>query len=163
MEMNRLSGRPADDEIERIVKTYEPGLFRLCLMMLGREMDAEDAVSETMIRYIRKAPDFQDSGHERAWLYTVAANVCRDMLRKRRHTIPLDQAELAGYAQEPEDQPILEALGRLPEKYRAVLYLRYVEGYKSHEIGAMLGVRPGTVRKRLQYARQLLKLEYEQE
>ena len=163
MEMNRLSGRPADDEIERIVTTYEPGLFRLCLMMLGREMDAEDAVSETMIRYIGKAPDFHDSGHERAWLYTVAANVCRDMLRRRRKTVSLDQVELTIYAREPEDRPILEALSRLPEEYRTVLYLHYVEGYKSHEIGAMLGVSSGTVRKRLQYARRLLKLEYEQE
>ena len=121
--MNRLSGRPADDEIERIVNTYEPALFRLSLMMLGREMDAEDAVSETMLRYIRKAPEFRDSGHERAWLYTVTANVCRDMLRKRRKIVSLDQAELADYAQEPEDKTILEALGRLPEKYRTVLYL----------------------------------------
>lgn len=162
--MNRLSGRPADDEIERIVNTYGPALFRLSLMMLGREMDAEDAVSETMLRYIRKAPEFRDSGHERAWLYTVAANICRDMLRKRGRTVSLDQAELfMDYAREPEDKAVLEALGRLPEKYRTVLYLCCVEGYKSREIGAMLGLSPGTVRKRLQYARRLLKLEYEQE
>lgn len=55
------------------------------------------------------------------------------------------------------------ALERLPEQYRTVLCLHYVEGYQSGEIAAMLGLQPGTVRKRLQYGRQKLKLEYEQE
>lgn len=161
--MNQSSERTADEAIERIVTTYGTPLLRLSLMMLGQKMDAEDAVSETLIRYLNKAPEFQDSAHEKAWLYAVAANICRDMLRKRKRLVSLTDADLSDYAQTPEDQGILEALGRLPEKYRAVIYLHYVEGYKSHEIGAMLGVHAGTVRKRLQYARQLLKLEYEQE
>lgn len=161
--MNRLSPWPDDNEVTRIVTTYGTPLFRLCLMMLGRKMDAEDAVSETLIRYLQKAPDFHSAAHERSWLYTVAANICRDMLRKRRKLVSLEDAPLSDYAQDPEDKTILDALSRLPEKYRSVLYLHYVEGYKSHEIGPMLGISPGTVRKRLQYGRQLLKLEYEQE
>lgn len=163
MDMDRLSGWPDDNEVKRIVTTYGTPLFRLCLVMLGREMDAEDAVSETFIRYMRKAPPFRDSAHEKAWLCTVAANICRDMLRKRRRLVSLEQTELSGCAQTIEDRTVLDALNRLPEKYRSVLYLHYVEGYKTDEIGTMLGVRPGTVRKRLQYGRQLLKLEYEQE
>lgn len=161
--MNLSSERTADEAIERIITTYGTPLLRLSLMMLGQKMDAEDAVSETLIRYMRKAPKFRDSAQEKAWLYAVAANICRDMLRKRKRLVSLADTELSDYGQEPPDRDILDALGRLPEKYRAVLYLYYVEGYKSHEIGAMLGVHAGTVRKRLQYGRQQLKLEYEQE
>lgn len=157
------SERAADEQIEEAVKTYSTPLYRLCLMMLGRTMDAEDAVSETFLRYLRKAPEFRSGAHEKAWLYTVAANICRDMLRKRRSMVPLEEMELTGYAREPEDHAVLDALSRLPEKYRVVLYLSYVEGYRSHEIGGMLGIHAGTVRKRLQYGRKLLKLEYEQE
>lgn len=161
--MNQSSERPTDEKLEEIVTTYGTPLLRLCLMMLGSKMDAEDAVSETFLRYIQKAPAFQESSHEKAWLYTVAANICRDMLRKRKKLIPLEDATLCEYAQTPEDKGVLDALDRLPETYRTVIYLHYIEGYRTGEIGAMLGIRPGTVRKRLQYGREQLKLEYEQE
>ena len=163
MTMERSSERTADEEVQRIVTTYGTPLYRLCLMMLGRQMDAEDAVSEALIRYIEKAPAFSSSAHEKAWLYTVAANICRDMLRRRKRLVSLEDAALSDYGQTMEDKSALEALGRLPEKYRAVLYLHYVEGYKTEEIAGMLHVHGSTVRKRLQYARRLLKLEYEQE
>ena len=148
---------------EQALRTHGTPLYRLCLMMLGQKMDAEDAVSETMLRYLTKAPAFRDGDQERAWLFTVAANVCRDMLRKRRKTVPLEDMELADCGTSPAHQAVLAALERLPEKYRTVLCLHYVEGYRTEEIAAMLGLRPGTVRKRLQYGRQKLKLEYEQE
>lgn len=159
----RDDARATDEIAQHILDDYGTPLLRLGMMMLGRRMDAEDAVSETLLRYLQKRPEFQNPAHEKSWLYTVMANVCRDMLRKRRRLVYLSDTELSEQAQEPEDRSVLDALARLPEKYRTVLYLCYVEGYKSHEVGAMLGVHAGTVRKRLQYGRQLLKIEYEQE
>lgn len=47
-----------EDEIRRVMERYGTGLYRLCRTMLGRDMDAEDAVSETIIRYFQKAPQF---------------------------------------------------------------------------------------------------------
>ena len=161
--MTLSSERAADEQAERILTGYGTPLLRLGVMMLGNQMDAEDAVSETLIRYLTKAPAFQDEAHEKAWLYAVMANLCKDMLRRRKRFAPLEDAELSAYVEDPRDRDVLDALSRLPEKYRAVLYLHYVEGYKSHEIGAMLGIHAGTVRKRLQYGRRQLKLEYEQE
>lgn len=161
--MEHSSERPADEKMEQIVTEYGTPLLRLCLMMLGRNMDAEDAVSETFFRYFQKAPSFQDASHEKAWLYTVAANICRDMLRKRKRLLSLEDSTLSSFAQAPEDRSVLEALEALPEKYRTVIYLHYIEGYKTGEIAALLDIRPGTVRKRLQYGREQLKLEYEQE
>lgn len=152
-----------EDEIRRVMERYGTGLYRLCRTMLGRDMDAEDAVSETIIRYFQKAPQFVGPEQEKAWLFTVAANICRDMLRKRKRLVSLDDLELPESVVEPKDREILEALGRLPERYRTVIYLTYVEGYKSHEIASMLGISPQAVRKRLQKGRSLLKLEYEKE
>lgn len=160
--MGRQNGRDRS-RAEQALRAHGTPLYRLCLMMLGQKMDAEDAVSETMLRYLTKAPAFRDEGQERAWLFTVAANVCRDMLRKRRKTVPLEDMEMADYGVSPEHQAVLAALERLPEQYRTVLCLHYVEGYQSGEIAAMLGLQPDTVRKRLQYGRQKLKLEYEEE
>ena len=73
-------------ELETIVYTYGNQLFRTCLMILGNEEDAKDAVQETMLKYLKKAPVFESTEHEKAWLITVATNQCRDMLRFRiRH------------------------------------------------------------------------------
>ena len=83
--MEHTSARPAD-EIEIIMDRYGNQLFRLCLVMLGNASDAEDAVQETLIKYLLKTSDFTDAEHEKAWLITVAGNQCRDMLRHRKRS-----------------------------------------------------------------------------
>lgn len=152
-----------DDELRRVMERYGTALYRLCRTMLGRDMDAEDAMAETLIRYYQKAPQFSTPSQEKAWLFTVAANLCRDMLRKRKRLMSLEALELPETVTETRDREILEALARLPERYRTVIHLTYVEGYKSHEIASMLGISSQAVRKRLQKGRNLLKLEYEKE
>ena len=83
---NTLAG-PAN-HLESIVHTYGNMLFRLCLVTLGNASDAEDAVQETLIKYLQKAPAFENTEHEKAWLITVATNKCRDILRfQKRHPI----------------------------------------------------------------------------
>ena len=75
--MEHTSTRPADD-IEKIVHTYGNMLFRLCLITLGNTSDAQDVVQETLIKYLKKAPEFRDEEHKKAWLTKVANNHCRD-------------------------------------------------------------------------------------
>ena len=79
--MKNTSARPADG-IEAVMNTYGNMLFRLCLLTLGNAADAEDAVQDTLIKYLQKAPVFESADHEKAWLITVATNRCRDMLRE---------------------------------------------------------------------------------
>ena len=68
-------------DIDRIVDTYGNMLFRICLVILCNESDAEDAVQDTFIKYLSKSPTFNDSEHEKAWLITVATNRCKNMRR----------------------------------------------------------------------------------
>ena len=81
--MQNASAWPADG-IENIVRTYGNTLYRLCFVMLGNESDAEDAVQESFIKYLQKAPSFENTEHEKAWLITVATNQCKDILRFRK-------------------------------------------------------------------------------
>lgn len=150
-------------DIETILDRYGNLLYRLCFVMLQNESDAEDAVQDTLIRYFQKAPTFSDAEHEKAWLLKVAANTCRDQLRFRaRHThIDLEDIQLA--APEAPDKTILEALMLLPEKYRLVLVLHYVEGYPVKEIAHIIGRTPSAVKMRLQKGRTLLKDLYRKE
>ena len=123
------------------VESYGDTLFRLCLIMLRNHADAEDAVQETFIKYMQKAPNFTDSEHEKAWLLRVAANKCRDLIRYRSRHFTEPEEVLGNIpALDREDSHILEALMELPEKFRLVLTLHYVEEYKVEEIADELGV-----------------------
>ena len=160
--MKHTSVRPTDD-IETIVHTYGNMLFRLCLITLGNSSDAEDVVQETFIKYMQKRPVFENTEHEKAWLITVATNRCKDILRfKNRHPV-VDVDEIKEFTKDATDSGILEALMTLPEKFRMVLVLYYVEEYSIAEIAKVIGKTPSAVKMRLQKGSRLLRETYQKE
>ena len=132
--------------------------------MLGNSADAEDALQETMLKYYRKAPDFIDEEHRKAWLLTVASNRCKDILRFRtKHPLAEDTDIYEYKSADSEDSGILDALMTLPEKFRLVLILHYVEEYPVTDIAHMIGKTPSAVKMRLQKGRKLLAEVYRKE
>ena len=160
--MQNTSARPADD-IEGVVRTYGNMLFRICLVMLRNESDAEDAVQDTILRYIQKAPSFDSSEHEKAWLIKVATNRCRDMKRFWLRHPQSDITELHGCVSDLESCGIIEALIMIPEKFRIVMTLYYVEEYRIEEIAGMIEKSTSAVKMRLQKGRKLLEEKYRKE
>lgn len=153
----------SEEEIRTLVDKYSPLIFRISYCILCNSADAEDAVQETLLRYITKAPDFNDEEHRKAWLIKVAANISKNMLmfRLRRETVNIEDVENIGIEQ--NDYEIFELIMNLPAKHKIVLTLYYVEGYKSKEIAEIIGISEEAVRKRLQKGRELLKKEMEKE
>ena len=151
------------DDIEIIVRKYGDMLYRLSLIMLKNESDAEDAVQETIIKYYQKAPVFADSEHQKAWLIKVATNKCRDMLLFGGRYIQTEENFMEKIADETTDCGIIEALTSLPEKYRLVMVLYYIEEYKIEDIANIISRTPSAVKMRLQKGRKLLKEIYEKE
>lgn len=151
------------DQVEVMIQKYGDMLFRTCLVMLQNQPDAEDAVQETVLKYMLKAPVFDSSEHEKAWLLKVAANHCRDLLRFRSRHPQVTLEQLTEYLTDPENSGILDALMTVPEKYRIVMLLHYVEGYPTDEIAQMIGKTPSAVKMRLQKGRKLLKKAYREE
>ena len=151
------------DQVEAMIQKYGDMLFRTCLVMLQNQPDAEDAVQETVLKYMLKAPVFDSSEHEKAWLLKVAANHCRDLLRFRSRHPQVTLEQLTEYLTDPENSGILDALMTVPEKYRIVMLLYYVEGYPTDEIAQMIGKTPSAVKMRLQKGRKLLKKAYREE
>ena len=160
--MDQSPGPPVEDA-EQTVRIYGPMLYKLCFVMLANAEDAEDAVQDTMLQYLRRKPAFESAGHEKAWLLTVAGNRCRDMLRFKRRHPQIALEELNASAEEKEDTSALAALMTLPEKFRLVMTLHYVEGYTAEEIAPIIGRTPSAVRMRLQKGRVLLKEAYRKE
>lgn len=149
--------------IERIIDTYGNMLFRICLVLLSNEKDAEDVVQDTFITYLTKSPIFNDAEHEKAWLITIATNRCKNMRRYniiRRH---MDITDLQLCSKSEGNYGLLDQLMRLPTKQKIVLLLHYVEGYKVDEIAKILTITPSAVKKRLQRGRELLLEKYRKE
>ena len=147
--------------IEYAVEKYSKMLFRISYGMLMNEHDAEDAQQETFNRYMTKAPLFRDSEHEKAWLIKVVTNVSKNMLRFRTYQASNSILQLSSVGVDEADRDIFEIIMNLPAKYKTVLDLYYIEGYKANEIANIIGISPVAVRKRLQYGRTLLKDEME--
>lgn len=158
--MKKALARPTND-IEFVIHSYGNMLFRLCLIMLGNTNDAEDAVQEVVIKYLQKAPKFENTEHEKAWLIKVSTNQCKDILRFRSRNQMVDIDQIKECVKEESDSEIIDALMTLPEKYKIVLILYYVEGYSTKEIAGVIGKTASAVKMRLKKGRMLLKAVYE--
>ena len=145
--MSQSTHRPVD--WEQLVNENENRLYRAALAILGDSHEAEDAVQDTFVKYLEKAPAQLEN--PAAWLMRVLVNGCKSRLRRaERRELPLTDTIPAP---EPEERPALEAVLALPPEDRAVIHLFYYEGYSAQEIARITGQLPGTVRSRLSRAR----------
>lgn len=152
-----------DEEIKWLVDNYSSMIFRVSYCILCDIDDAEDAVQETFLKYLTKAPDFSGEEHRKAWLIRVSTNISKNMLmfRRKRETVSINDVESIGINE--NNYETFELIMSMPAKHRIVMTLYYVEGYKGNEIAEIIGISEEAVRKRLQKGRELLKNEMEKE
>lgn len=147
--------------VELAVEKYSKMLFRICIVILCNTADAEDAVQETFLRYITKAPVFTSSEHEKAWLIKVCTNISKNMYRFRLSHSSLSLDDILNIGVCDKDTDTFQSIMKLPAKYKIVMDLYYIEGYRVSEISSITGVSADAVRKRLQHGRELLRHEFE--
>lgn len=156
------------NDIDLVLDRYGDMLYRICLIELHSEADAEDALQETYLKYLRKAPEFKDEEHRKAWLIRVAVNQCRDMIRRQRiraaENIDLicDRLVYDGSIS-TDDGGVLRALMLLPEKYKSVMLLRFVEGYDYKTIAGIIGRTESAAKMRVKKGRELFIQNYKKE
>jgi RNA polymerase sigma-70 factor (ECF subfamily) len=140
----------------RVVGLYAKSLARLAYTYLKNVPDAEDAVQDVLLKYLRAAPAFRGAEHEKAWLIRVTLNHCKNLLKRRRaerrQALPDGLGTMAA-----EESEVLRAVMSLEEKYRLPVHLHYYEGYAIREIAGILGEKPATVGTRLARARERLR------
>ena len=142
----------------RMLDRYGDSILRLSYSYLHNMGDAEDVVQETLIRYMKTAPSFENEAHEKAWLLRVASNLSKNRIdyNNVRQADELDE-KLA--AEEREDLSFVwDAVKSLPDNYRDVLHLFYNEGYSTKEISVILKRNESTVRSDLKRGREKLRL-----
>ncbi len=160
--MRELSQRACDD-LPAKYDAYGNMLFRLCMVILCNKEDAEDAVQDTFAKYWKVQPNFNSTEHEKAWLIRVASNCSKDRLRSLFHRRAVCLDDIEEYAATPEQTCVLEQLMALPPKYKTILHLHYVEGYKLGEVADILDMKENAVKVALYRGREMLKIKLREE
>lgn len=154
-------------EFERRLRESHRVVFQVAYSVVGQAADAEEVTQEVFLRAYRKRASLREPVKFRAWVarmsWRLALNRRRARARaQRRDTVwyvstasaPVDVESAAA---ERESHARLRAeIDRLPEKLRAVLLLRAIEGLDTRTVAAILEVPEGTIRSRLHQARKQL-------
>ena len=148
--------KPEEDWLERLVETHFGLFYSIAWQMLHDAHAAEDAVSESVLKALRKAPGMTDTSNAKAWLATIVRNTSLDMLRKRKQTIPLqdvaEATEICGQVQHIDNdtlESLSAAMMALPEDQREIIQLRFLDELSPKEIGQRLSLKPSAVSMRL--------------
>lgn len=157
-----------------LVERYQTRLLNFVYRSTGDRERAEDLVQETFIRIYRHLHRFDQSKKFSTWAYTIASNLAKNELRNRsrnplvlfqmiRRTWDTDQRPLEweDNTYRPDDlfrkrhlrQMVESAVEELPEHHRVVFVLREMEGKTYDEIAEITGCNLGTVKSRLNRAR----------
>jgi RNA polymerase sigma factor (sigma-70 family) len=150
---------------DRLVGRWQERLWRHAWRLTGREDAAWDVLQEAWIAITQGIGRLQEAAAFPGWAYQIVSNKCRDRIRRerRRREVVVEYADQARRADEEvagseeRSSDLKEALERLSGRDRAVLSLRYEEGFDVAEIGRILDVPEGTVKSRLHYARKRLR------
>lgn len=147
-----------DAEFETAARSYGDAIFRVALHAVGDRGTAEDVTQTVLLRLYQHEGEFQSADHLRHWLFRVAVNESRKVLRSpwRRRTVPLEDWD--GPAPQREDGGVLEAV---LAKYRLPIYLYYYEELSVKEVAEALREKVSTVQTRLQRAREKLRAALE--
>ena len=146
--------------LSRWYDAYGTDVLRLCCFYLGSRADAEDATQETFLKAWKHMDRFQGRNQctPKTWLMKIACNTCRDHLRRafRKHEVP--KADLSAFIQaDSDDRELILDVMNLPEKYRAVILLFYLQNINMRETASILHVSPATVFRRLKRAKAMLR------
>jgi RNA polymerase sigma-70 factor (ECF subfamily) len=147
---------------EQIMLRYERRVMSLAWRLLGRPEDAQDASQEVFLRAFRYLRRFDRTRPFEPWLMKMTINVCHDFARKRREVprAEVDPDLLRGphdphddLFSEEQKKMLHQALQDLPEKERAAVVLRDLEGLSTAEVAGILGSSEATVRSQISNAR----------
>jgi RNA polymerase sigma-70 factor, ECF subfamily len=165
------------DAFEKLIESHRKKVFNIALRMLSDYDDAADMAQEVFIRIYRSIKDFKQEAQFPTWVYRITTNVCLDELRKRKNKrtvsideeIKLDDGELKMQIEDDRPLPhdaverndirkaVRDAIKVLPEHFRIIVILRDIQGMSYSEISKILKTPEGTVKSRINRARQALK------
>jgi RNA polymerase sigma-70 factor (ECF subfamily) len=145
------------DAFDELVERWQKRLWHYACRITGSESAAWDIVQETWFAIVKGLSKLKDSAVFPQWAFRILNHKCTDWLRKQQRQSRLSN-QLAEHAQDQPDkeqnsdektESLRLAIGKLPPDRRALLSLRYHEGFDVAQIAEILSVPEGTVKSRL--------------
>lgn len=171
----RRAAEGDNDAFEEIVRQNQTYIYNLCFSKLGSREDALDVSQETFIKAYRALGSYRGESKLSSWLYRICANCITDHIRsKKQDTVSLEPDEEGnGGVVLADDDPgsspeaaaeradirsaVQAAVAALPEDMREMIILREYRGMSYAEIAELCGIEEGTVKSRLNRAKQKIK------
>ncbi len=159
--------RPSvDGSFETVYRRHVRDVYGFALGLLGNASDAEDVAQTTFLNAYRARERGEDVENMRAWLLTIAHNVCRQRFRtaaRRPREVELDPEAAEAFTDDdaPKAHEIREALDQLSFNQRTILVLREIEGLSYEEIAQAMDLSLSAVETLLFRARQALREQLE--
>jgi len=166
------------DDFRLLVERYAPGAITLAQRVLGDRGEAEEAVQDAFVRLHKALPGFRHGSEFSTWFYRIVYNVCLTRRARRRNpaTVSIDTVVLDGRLVAPgtntgsprpdlrfEEEELRDVIDRaimgLPEVFRGVFTLFFVQEMSYEEIAEVTGLPLNTVKTRLFRARKIMRDE----
>ena len=141
-------------DINGAFSRYSDMVYRLAFARVKNRYDADDILQEVFLRLLKSKTVPVSEEHLKAIIIRITINCSKSLLTSVRFKRNVELKE--DIPTSDTDFETLDAVLRLPKKYRTVVHLHYYCGYKTDEIASLLYIKPSTVKSQLFRARQML-------
>lgn len=145
--------------LKELIEIYYDDIFRYCIYHMTDRETAEDAVQEIFLKVLTHIYHYKKNGKFRSYLYTIAANTCKDMWKKKIHDSEKEKkSELhemfmeSGFEQAEGQVDLIRTLSSLPDYQKEIIILRYSSDLSIKEIAKILSIPYRTAQTRLKAA-----------
>ncbi|EET60730.1 Sigma-70 region 2 [Marvinbryantia formatexigens DSM 14469] len=146
---------------QELMEQQGKAMYKVAKAILKNDEDAADAMQETALVCWEKIDTLKKDKYFQTWLMRILINNCNAIWRQRARMIAGGEVPEAAFSEEGYANAEWEQfLNCLDEKYRTVIVLYYVQGFKTREIAEILEINENTVRGRLVTARKKLEVQY---
>lgn len=142
----------------QLMEEQKENMYKVARSFLSCEADIADVMQQTILDCFEKIKTLKQPKYFKTWMTKILINNCNDVIRSNKKVQLVDDFKDLQWESPREDlMEFLDTLDGIEEKYRTVLILYYVEGFKIKEIAQLLDMKESTVNSRLQRGRQSYK------
>lgn len=146
-----------NDQFAELINEHKTNMYRLALGILHKEADAQDIVSESVIRAYENIGSLKNIAKFKPWIMQIVVNEARGIYRKSKRLECVEDMDVLQLSHQDEHHELWDVVIRLEYIYREVIILYFYEQMQIKEISKILHIAEGTVKSRLFRAKKLLK------
>lgn len=146
-----------NDQFVDLILNYRINMYRLAFSILHSDADAQDAVSEAVLKSYEVKSSLRDISKFKPWIMQIVANEAKQIYRKSKRSECPEDIEVLQFSHVDELHELWDVVMRLECIHREIIILYFYEQLQINEISKILHIAEGTVKSRLFRAKKLLK------